>query len=116
MQFLGLVQGKPARILLDSGSLHTFIISAFAEQLMGCQKSARSIQVTVANGAQLVCNSEFPRLSWSIQDCSFVSSARVLLLAQFDLIVGMDWLAQHSPMQVDWHHKWLLIPYESSTV
>lgn len=28
----------------------------------------------------------------------------------------MDWLAAYSPMQVDWRHKWLIIPYGDSHV
>lgn len=28
--------------------------------------------------------------------------------------MGMDWLIQHSPMHVDWKHKWVHIPYENS--
>lgn len=35
-------------------------------------------------------------------------------LAQYDIIVGMDWLSCFSPMQVDWKHKWLKIPYANS--
>lgn len=27
----------------------------------------------------------------------------------------MDWLARFSPMEVDWHHKWLRIPYGESS-
>lgn len=39
----------------------------------------------------------------------------MLPLAHYDLVVGMDWLAQHSPMQVDWAQKWLVIPYEGAS-
>jgi hypothetical protein len=31
----------------------------------------------------------------------FQFDAKVLSLAHFDIIVGMDWLARFSPMQVD---------------
>jgi hypothetical protein len=32
------------------------------------------------------------------------------------MILGMDWLASFSPMQIDWQHKWLIIPYGDSSV
>lgn len=32
------------------------------------------------------------------------------------MIVGMDWLEAFSPMKVDWHHKWMSIPYGQSSV
>jgi hypothetical protein len=35
---------------------------------------------------------------------------KILPLVHYDVIVGMDWLEACSPMQVDWQHKWLLIP------
>lgn len=37
-------------------------------------------------------------------------------MPSYDMIIGMDWLASHSPMQIDWQHKWLLIPYGQSSV
>ncbi|XP_066373668.1 uncharacterized protein [Miscanthus floridulus] len=54
---------------------------------------------------------QFKQLDWSVQQCQFQSSAKALLLAQYDLIVGMDWLSRFSPMKVDWNQKWLKIPY-----
>ena len=57
---------------------------------------------------------EILQLSWTVQGCTFQSDAKVLSLAHFDIIVGMDWLARFSPMQVDWEQKWLLIPYNGS--
>ena len=30
-------------------------------------------------------------------------------MSSYELIVGMDWLASYSPMNIDWQHKWLLI-------
>ena len=65
----------------------------------------------VANGSQLWCDTEFKHLQWSVQQCSFVSVAKVLPLSQYDLIVGMDWLAAHSPMEIDWRYKWMTITY-----
>ena len=53
-------------------------------------------------------------MEWSVQQCSFQSTAKVIPLAQYDLIVDMDWLSSFSPMQVDWKHKWLKIPYDNS--
>jgi hypothetical protein len=40
---------------------------------------------------------------------------KVLPLAHFDIILGMDWLEAYSPMQVHWKHKWLAIPYNGAT-
>lgn len=111
IQFQGLVQGQPARVLLDSGSSHTFISTQFAAHLHGQASFSPALQVKIADGKFLDCSSEFKQLDWSVQGCTFQSVAKVIPLAQYDLIVGMDWLSQFSPMEVDWHNKWLKIPY-----
>lgn len=40
----------------------------------------------------------------------------VLPLQSYDMILGMDWLEHFSPMKVHWRHKWMVIPYQGSTV
>ena len=96
---------------MDYGSTHTFVSQALASQLSGISTFSPALQVTVADGSQLTCCSQIDQLSWSVQRCNFVSVAKVLPLKSYELIVGMDWLASRSPMQVDWHSKWMIIPY-----
>jgi hypothetical protein len=71
--------------------------------------------VKIVDGQVLDCSTNFLQLEWSVQGCCFRSDAKVLPLAHYDLVVGMDWLAQHSPMQMDWAQKWLVIPYEGAS-
>ena len=111
IQFVGTIQGHPARILVDSESTHTFVSQALASHLSGISAFSPALQVTVVDGSQLTCCSQIAQLSWSVQQCDFVSVAKILPLSSYELIVGMDWLASRSPMQVDWHNKWMLIPY-----
>lgn len=44
------------------------------------------------------------------------SSSQVPSSDFFDLVVGMDWLQQFSPMKVDWANKWMCISYRGTTV
>jgi hypothetical protein len=46
-----------------------------------------------------------------VQDAKFQSNFLVMPLPFYDIILGMDWLASHSPMQIDWEHKWLTLSY-----
>ena len=32
---------------------------------------------------------------------------KILPLKCYDIIIGMDWLENHSPMQVHWSEKWI---------
>jgi len=111
MQFVGEIQGQLVKILLDSGSSNTFKSISLASKLSGSSDCQHPINVTVANGNQMVCQQEFRQLSWIIQQCSFVSDVKVLPLSQYDLIVRMDWLVKHSPMEIDWKYKRILISY-----
>jgi len=73
------------------------------------------MSIKVPDGGVLHCDSYFSALQWTTNGCSFHSEAKVLPLAHYDMIVGMDWLESFSPMKVDWKQKWLLIPYQGST-
>jgi hypothetical protein len=54
--------------------------------------------------------------SWSVQGYEFHTDLKVLILQNFDMILGMDWLELHSPMKVHWAHKCLAISYASKIV
>jgi hypothetical protein len=73
-------------------------------------------QVRVVNGSILQSVAELLQASWSIQGYEFHTDLKVLILQNFDMILGMDWLELHSPMKVHWTHKWLAIPYASKIV
>lgn len=34
----------------------------------------------------------------------------------YDIVLGMDWLSMHSPMQIHWADKWLQFEYLGNTV
>lgn len=74
------------------------------------------IQNTDTGGGKLVSNGTLLNVTWSIADNSFVSDLKILPLTHFDLIIGMDWLEKHSPMQIHWKSKWLQFQYARSAV
>jgi len=106
--------GQPVHILLDSGSSSSFVNSAVAAQLTNVQSDPISTRVQVAGGSHLQSTLLLRGLTWTVGQCSFQSDFRVLPLHSYDVIVGMDWLEQFSPMQVHWRDKWLIIPYQNS--
>ena len=100
-QFQGAIQGLPVKILLDSGRSHTFVSFALSSRLTGQTSLPVPLRVKIADGQILDCAATFLQLEWEVQGCSFHTDAKVLPLAHYDMVVGMDWLAQYSPMQVD---------------
>lgn len=100
MKLKGSIQDHHLTILVDSGSSHTFLSQALAFQLNGLTQLPGPIRVQVANGAILQCSSHIPAGIWSVQEFSFTSDLKIIPLDHYDLILGMDWLEQFSPMKV----------------
>jgi hypothetical protein len=93
-----LVQNQVLSVLLDSGSSHTFINKTFLSRVPCSTSPAKSMLVKVANRQTMTSSMEVKNLDWWIQGVTFVVDARVLELAAYDLILGIDWLEQHNPM------------------
>ncbi|RLM69449.1 uncharacterized protein C2845_PM17G09550 [Panicum miliaceum] len=114
LKMIGQIQNREVTILVDSGSSHTFVSEQLSKLLSGSSLLQQPVQVAVADGSAIQCNSQFCNLQWSSQGCHFTSTARVLPLVHYDMIVGMDWLESFIPIQIHWKQKWMLIPYEGS--
>jgi hypothetical protein len=87
-----------------------------AAQMANVTAMVKPVRVQVANGTQLSCDSEVVNAVWFIGGRPFTSTLKVLLLSTYDLITGMDWLEAHSPMLVNWSHKWLTIPFQNNII
>ena len=101
--------------LVDSGSTHSFVDTNSASTLAGVQK-CMTMKVKVANGGIMSCDSYVPSCQWSVQGVQFEHDLRVLPLSCYDGILGMDWLAKHSPMTVDWEQRWMSFPLHGQSV
>jgi hypothetical protein len=114
--FWGTIGNQHVKILLDSGSSHTFISTSIAAHCSGIQQLPVPLQVQVANGEVLTCSSYIPAASWSIHHCQFTSDLKILPLTSYDMILGLDWLEAHSPMEVHWGQKWIYLPHQGGSV
>lgn len=108
----GMLQSIPVKILVDSGSSSSFVNESLVAQLTDVESVPLSSSVQVAGGAKLVSTTMLRQVPWSVGDCSFQTDFRVLPLGNFDVVIGMDWLASYSPMQIHWNDKWIAIPYK----
>jgi hypothetical protein len=110
-----LIGNQVLSILVDSGSSNTFLNSAMMGRIPYKALSTPSLTVKVANGQTLVSTTMVQGLEWWLQGHTFYSDARVLDIGAYDLILGMDWLEQHSPMQCDWLKKKLTFMHQGTT-
>lgn len=63
--------------------------------------------VRVANGSLIPCTQQLQDGHWFCDTYEFVNTFKVFPLGSYEGILGLDWLAAHSPMQVDWSEHWL---------
>lgn len=107
----GWVQGAEVLMLVDSGSSHSFIDKQLGLSLLGVKQMKGTTRVMIADGGVLSCSMEIPDCDWYAQGHSYKTTFKLLSLGNYDVILGMDWLELHSPMQIDWVHKWIEFPY-----
>lgn len=105
VRLVGLLQHIPVQILIDSGSSSSFINETLVPQLHGISVDSLTSSVQVAGGGMLISTTVLRQVPWSVDGCTFRSDFRTLPLADFDVVIGVDWLEAHSPMQVDWKQK-----------
>jgi hypothetical protein len=112
----GNIQGNQIRILVDSGSSHTFIGADLTAHLKGVSPLSNVVQVQVANEQTINCSEFLAMVEWTIEVYQFKSDLKVLPLSSYDMILGLDWLEAFSPMKVQWKDKWMAIPYDQSII
>ena len=78
-----------------------------ATQFSDWQILSLPIQVRVANSTILTCTHELLNCPIVINGHKFAVTLKILLLHCYDVILGMDWLEMHSPMEIHWKHKWM---------
>ena len=95
----GKVGNQVLLMLVDSGSSHSFVNSAFVSRA-GCDITpVNPVRVRVANGQFMSCTSAVKNLSWWYNVTTFSEEMRILDLGGYDAVLGMDWLGAHSRMQ-----------------
>lgn len=116
MRLHGWVQDREVLMLVDSGSSHSFVSAALADHLQGAQASRHPLSVRVVNGGQMRSVQEIPDCPWQTQGVGFHTSFKILPLGCYDAILGIDWLAAHSPMKVHWLQKTMAFEYQGKQV
>lgn len=62
------------------------------------------------------CSQGLMRQVWECDGNQFTNNFKFLPLENYDGVIGLDWLSQHSPMNVDGEEKWMSFHYKGSTV
>lgn len=102
----GFIQQHKALLLVDSGSSHCFISEQLAGFLPNWSPLKAPMKVKVADGGVLLCTHELVDCSWLVQGVPFKTTFKILPLKCYDAVLGMTWLEEHSPMNMQWAEKW----------
>lgn len=103
-------------MLVDSGSMHSFVSLALAADCPGMRRNKIPMKVKIPDGGILCCDQELPNCTWKTQGQEFCTNLRLLPLGCYDIVLGMDWLQMHSPMNVHWGEKQLTVVHHGSTI
>jgi len=116
MKICGKIGKLDVLILINSGSVGTFISDQLASRLPDQRTSCQSVKFVAADGSPMICQEKIEKLQWHAQGHSFTSSVGILPLKCFDMILGQDWLESCSPMWVHWAKKLMKFTYQGCRV
>lgn len=97
IRFRGFIGKKEIIILLDSDSVNTFVSDTVVSSLNLQTDQCEQLKFTTANGSLMQSDRRVSQLQWFIQSHTFSYNARVLPRKCSDMILGADWLEDHSP-------------------
>lgn len=107
---------KKVIMLVDSGSSSSFISQPLAALGPSLELLPHPVQVKVANGQAIWCTHYLPHCKVCLPNHSFFIDLKVLPLQCYDIILGMDWLSTHCPMEIHWQDKWLAFQQDQQRV
>lgn len=106
------IGGKKGLALVDSGNTNTFIDMKFATKTT-CAISTNKLQpVHIAGGGKLQTGSHIAAAKYKIQDHEFCNTFKLLPLKGYDIILGCDWLLEHSPISLDFDEREMTINWK----
>ncbi|GKC27067.1 reverse transcriptase [Tanacetum coccineum] len=96
MRIKGYMGRQLVHILMDIGSTHNVLAMAAARR-MGCQlRRTVPLEVSVANGNQMVSEYMCKGFEWTIQGITYKTGVMIIPLGSCDMVLGVQW---HPPNQ-----------------
>ncbi|CAH9132841.1 unnamed protein product [Cuscuta epithymum] len=116
IKLMGKVKNNNLTILVDSGSTHSFIDPGAAKRINCDIEITNPLQVTVAGGGRIECNSKCPNLKWEMAGHSFAASVRVLPLGGYDMVLGVDLMKKLGPILLDYDNHSITFDHQGEKV
>lgn len=92
MRVIGKYGKRNLHILIDTGSSHNFIDLQIAKDLGCLLEPIPPVEVSAANGNNMLSNFCCKKFTWSMQGYQFTTEVRTLPLDCCDMVLGVQWL------------------------
>jgi hypothetical protein len=116
MKLCGNIGKNEVLILVDSGSVASFVSTQLADQLQLYSVPCQQTNFIAADGSPMSCSRQVQNMQWNVQGHTFTSTVGILPLKCFDMIIGEDWLEDYSPMWVHWSNKIMKFTYQGKRI
>lgn len=90
----GIIKGRKISILIDSGSIHSFVDEKLVRVLNCATNEYRVMTVRVANGDKLESKAVCQPLVCGVQGWDFQCKLRTLKLRDSNMVLGVNWMSQ----------------------
>ncbi|XP_027160631.1 uncharacterized protein LOC113761725 [Coffea eugenioides] len=112
LKLQGVLKGQTVSILVDTGSTNSFLNAALLETMELRTASMTPLKATIADGTTISSELFCPHVTWSIQGYNFNFPLIVMGLGTWDLILGVDWMVQYSPITFDFQQLMIKLSEE----
>lgn len=101
MKLQGVLKEQLIKILVDSSSTDNYLYQTLASKLAITPDNQRCMDVVVANGERLSSAGSCTAISWTVQGHLVSADFHLLLLREFDMVLGIQWLRMFGPIMWD---------------
>lgn len=108
----GHLKGELISILIDTGASGSYINSTLVQQLKLPSVPITPVTVTLANGATVTSRTSCSQVKWKIQGYTFSFQFKAMPIAGWDMVLGVDWMYQFSPITFDFKHLQIRMEHE----
>lgn len=112
----GLLRGKKVSLLVDTGSSHTFIHPGLIESLGLVAERTDPLVATIADGGKVISHAICRGVQWQVQKYHFQFDMRIMGIGGWDIILGVDWMYQYSPISFDFKQLKVSLATDKETI
>jgi hypothetical protein len=101
LKIIGYIKQRKVIILVDSGSTHNFIHRYISQETHCYIHAVNNFQIMIANGGSMKCGGHCENVCLQMGDYHMKSHMFSIDMGGCDIVLGVDWLRNLSPILMD---------------